>query len=108
MKIRLYIYNQGVSWAQLEVLGRKHLTADCRTFGYYKDQQTIELCTSSTTNKDCERYIAMCERDVNSGYAKAIDLDVEPIEKDWPNAGGYCSTIIKFDYNLLLDMEPKE
>ncbi len=102
MKIRIYVYNQGVGWAQLEVLGKKHLTADTRDYRKYNSTPSLELCTSGTTHKDCEHYIAMCERDVRSGYARAIDLEVEPLEKHW-QSWGISHTVIPFDFELLKD-----
>lgn len=102
MKIRLYIYEQSIAWAQLEVLGKKHLTADTRDYRKHNTNPSLELCTSNTTSKDPEPYIAMCERDVNQGYARAIDVEVEPLEIHW-NENGLSYTVIPFDFNLLLD-----
>lgn len=110
MKIRLYIYDQSIGWAQLEVLGKKHMSADVRDLKRYNSKPTIEICTSATTlasKNDNHAMIAMCERDVKQGYARALDIDAEPTEKSWQD-WGISFTSVPFDFNTLKETEHRE
>lgn len=110
MNIRLYIYNDEIGWARLTINGVEHIAADCRTSGYRKIEKTLEITTSHNTDAkegSNRAMLGMCERDVKQGYAAAIDLEVEPIDKDWKE-WGISHTVVPFDYERLVGLCPQE